>query len=61
MSSVCTFLKRFTYLFVLFNVYLREREHAQAGEGQREGDRGSEAGFVLSAQSPTQFLQAVTP
>ena len=28
--------------------------HEQAGEGQREGERESQAGSMLSAQSPTQ-------
>ena len=37
-----------------FNVYLfeRERESMCTGERQREGDRGSEAGSTLTAESP---------
>ena len=40
----------------------REGEKAWAGEGQREreGDRGSEAGSVLSPESPTQGSKSQT-
>ena len=35
-------------------------ERAQAGKGQREGDRGSEAGSVLTAESPMWGLNSRT-
>ena len=43
-----------TYKQVFF-MFIFEREEkgcAQAGEGQREGDRGSEVGSALSVESP---------
>ena len=36
----------------MFCVFLRKRAREQAGEGQREGDRRSEAASVLTAASP---------
>ena len=40
----------------MFIYFERKRERDQAWEGQREreGERESQAGFVLSVQSPTQ-------
>ena len=37
-----------------FNVYLflRERESTSVGEAQTDGDRGFEAGSMLTAESP---------
>ena len=35
---------------VFFKTFIFER--AQVGEGQREGDRGSKAGSVLTVQGP---------
>ena len=32
----------------------REGKHTQTGQRKREGERGSQPGSVLSAQSPTQ-------
>ena len=34
-------------------LFLREREHTSQGGAEREGDRGSEAGSALTADSPT--------
>ena len=39
-------------LFFNVNLFLRERERKQAGEGQRGGNKGSEAGSELTAASP---------
>ena len=42
------------YQFIFLNLLrerARARERAQVGEGQREGDRGSEAGSALTAAS----------
>ena len=47
----------YLYLFIIFE---REREREQTGEGQREVDRGSEAGSVLRAESPRQGLNSST-
>ena len=46
-------------LFFLFNVYFeregkRERQTASGGRAERERERESQAGSVLSAQSPMQ-------
>ena len=45
-----------SFFLFFFNVYLflRERACEWAGEGQGEGDRGSKAGSVLTAESPMQ-------
>ena len=41
-------------MFIYFKERERERERESAGEGQkREGDRGSEMGSMLTAESPT--------
>ena len=53
MYHLISFLKRiFIYLFL--------RERARAGKGQREGERESQAGSVLSAQSPMWGLMSHT-
>lgn len=41
---------QFLFCFVLKIIYLRERAHMQAGEGQREKERESQAAFPLSAE-----------
>ena len=46
-------------MLFFFNVYLFLREWGRGErerEGQREGDRGSEVGSLLSAQSPMEGL-----
>ena len=45
----------FLYAFIYF-----EREKEQAGEEQREGDRGSEEGSILTAESPMWGLNSQT-
>ena len=52
------------FLIFLFNLFLnvsyfreRERELASGGGAEREGDRGSEAGSVLTAVTPHTGLQ----
>ena len=46
-------------LFFFLSVFIFEREREQAWEGQRErGDRGSKAGFVLTAVSLMQGLNS---
>ena len=47
----------FIYLFIYFKVYLfllreTETDSESGGRAEREGDRGSQAGSVLPAQSP---------
>ena len=42
----------FKIFFSCLFIFERERAGAQVGEGQREGDRGSEVGFTLTAMSP---------
>ena len=55
-KSILKVLKPF-FIFVLFsNVYLfilreKKREHEQGKGREREGDKGCEAGFVLTAES----------
>ena len=50
-------LKKFSFSFYLF---LREIESMSRGEAERKGDRESEAGSVLSAQSWTWGLNPWT-
>ena len=38
-------------------IYLFLRESTSKGEAEREGDRGSEAGLVLIAESPHMGLE----
>ena len=44
-------------LFISFFLFFL-RDGVQKGKGQREGDRGSEAGSVLIAESPMQDLNS---
>ena len=39
-------------IFLMLFIFERERERESRGGVEREGDRGSEAGSVLTAQSP---------
>ena len=40
------------YSFLLMFIFGREREDASGGGAEREGDRGSETVFALTAESP---------
>ena len=49
-------------VFLMFDLFLREREResarAQVGEGHREEDRGSEWGSAMTAASPMKGLNS---
>ena len=57
LAAVVLIFSKNRLFFLMFILFLRERErtrvHAHVGEGQREGDRGFEAGSVLIAESLT--------
>ena len=43
----------FPFLLIFFNVYFCERKRESGGGAEREGNRGSKAGSVLTAESLT--------
>ena len=62
-SSFLLFLFFLSFLSYIFNFYLFfffERERQQAREGQREKERESQAGSILSVQSPVRGLNSWT-
>ena len=48
-STVVVF---FFFFFFFFFMFIFEREHASTGRAEGQGDRGPEAGSMLTAESP---------
>ena len=62
LTTFCNLLVPVAPFFKNVDLFLRERAHmcGRNGEGQREGDRGFEAGSVLTAESPAQGSNSQT-